>query len=206
MDSSQAFWNRIATRYAAQPIADEAAYAEKLARTRRRLRPDMALLEFGCGTGGTALIHAPHVGSILAIDSSENMIAIARARAEEAGIANVHFETGSIESLKAEDESFDMILAMSILHLVPDRHAVIAKVNRLLRPGGLFVSSTACLDTMPMILRLILPLAAGLRLAPQVHVFGDDDLVRGIQAGGFVVQDRWQPNREDAVFLIARKP
>lgn len=45
----------MAKRYARQPIADEAAYRRKLEVTRTYFRPDMHVLEFGCGTGSTAL-------------------------------------------------------------------------------------------------------------------------------------------------------
>ncbi len=59
------FWDRIAERYAKQPIADEAAYQKKLQVTRDYFRPDMAVLEFGCGTGSTAIAHAPYVKHVL---------------------------------------------------------------------------------------------------------------------------------------------
>ena len=74
MAEPAAFWNRIAAKYAASPISDEAAYARKLELTRARLRPDMEVLEFGCGTGGTARLHAPHVRSYRATDFSPAMI------------------------------------------------------------------------------------------------------------------------------------
>jgi ubiquinone/menaquinone biosynthesis C-methylase UbiE len=205
MSNAEAFWNRIAKKYAAQPVADPAAYEEKLARTRTLLRPDMDLLEFGCGTGTTALIHAPLVRSVLAIDSSREMIAIARAKAEDAGIANARFEISSIEALEVDDESFDIILGMSILHLVADRDAVIARVRRLLKPGGIFVSSTACIDTMPTLIRWILPLIGRLGLIPHVHVFSDKQLAHSLETAGFAITDQWRPDPKAAVFMIARK-
>lgn len=205
VNSSVAFWNRRAAKYAAQPIADPAAYTEKLARTQRLLTPDMDVLEFGCGTGGTALAHAPHVRTVFAIDSSEEMIGIARARAEEAGVGNVRFQTDSIETLNATDASFDVVLGMSILHLVSDRDVVIDKVRRLLRPGGHFVSSTACLGRMPAPLRWIMALGSGLRLIPEVRFFSAEDLTKSLESAGFVIADLWQPKPGAAVFIIAGK-
>jgi cyclopropane fatty-acyl-phospholipid synthase-like methyltransferase len=61
MTTSPRFWNWMAKRYARQPVANEAAYRQKLETARSYLRPDMNVLEFGCGTGSTALLHAPHV-------------------------------------------------------------------------------------------------------------------------------------------------
>ena len=64
------FWDRIAERYARTPVADETSYKKKLQITQDYLRPGMEVLEFGCGTGSTALIHAPYVKHIHAIDIS----------------------------------------------------------------------------------------------------------------------------------------
>ena len=206
MNSSQAFWNRRAAKYAASPVADQAAYEEKLARTRKLLTPDMNMLEFGCGTGSTALIHAPNVRSILAIDYSEEMIGIARAKAEKAGITNITFRTDAIETLDAEDASFDIVLGMSILHLVDDRRHVIERVHALLRPDGHFVSSTACIGTMSPILRWILPLGGKLGLIPKLGIFTDETLARDLETAGFVIKDKWRAKPGSALFIMAQKP
>ena len=52
MSESSRFWDWIAKRYAKTPVADEAAYQTKLQVTRDYLRPDMEVLEFGCGSSG----------------------------------------------------------------------------------------------------------------------------------------------------------
>lgn len=205
-NGSVAFWNRIAKRYAAQPVADQAAYEEKLRRTRALLQPDMDMLEFGCGSGATALAHAPYVRSVLAIDSSEQMVAIARAKAEKAGVTNTNFDTRSIDAFAAANESYDIALGMSILHLLPEHGAVVAKVFRLLKPGGFFVSSTACLAGMPGIAKWVLPVLARLRLVPEISFFSIDDLVRELETTGFAIRECWQPKKGAAVFVIAEKP
>ncbi len=64
MDQSARFWDKIAERYSKRPIVDEAAYQKKLQVTREYFRPDMEVLEFGCGTGSTAITHAPYVKHI----------------------------------------------------------------------------------------------------------------------------------------------
>ena len=153
------FWDKMADSYARQPIADEAAYQTKLKVTQSYLRPDMDVLEFGCGTGGTAIIHAPHVRHIRAIDFSEAMLAIARGKAASAGVGNVTFERADITSFDVPDGSFDVVMGMSILHLLADKDAVIAKVFRLLKPGGCFISSTTCIGDTMGLFKLIAPVA-----------------------------------------------
>jgi cyclopropane fatty-acyl-phospholipid synthase-like methyltransferase len=68
MDRETAFWNKLADKYSRRPIADEAAYQKKLDVTRQYFEPDMEVLEIGCGTGTTAIAHAPFVKHIHATE------------------------------------------------------------------------------------------------------------------------------------------
>ena len=68
------FWDKRAEGYSKSPVADEESYQKKLQVTREYLKPDMEILEFGCGTGSTAITHAPCVKHIRAIDVSSKML------------------------------------------------------------------------------------------------------------------------------------
>lgn len=207
MGQSARFWDIIANRYARQPIADEEAYQKKLEITRSFLRPDMELLELGCGTGSTAILHAPHVKHILAIDISEKMLQIARNRANAQNISNITFRQSAIEDFSAADESVDMVLCLSILHLLEDREAVIDQVFKILRPGGLFVSSTTCLGDMNSLFKYIAPVGYRLGLLPLVRSFSVQQLANSINNAGFSIELQWQPpGKGKAVFIVARKP
>lgn len=205
MADASRFWDRLADRYSRQPIADAAAYERKLQVTRELLRPEMEVLEFGCGTGSTAIAHAPHVRHIMAIDISEGMLEIARRNAAAAGVGNITFERSAIGDYAAADSSFDVVLGMSVLHLVADRDAVIAKVLRLLKPGGYFVSSTACLGDSMGFFRYIAPVGQALGLLPLLRVFTRAELAASITAAGFEIVEDWQPGRGKAVFVVAKK-
>ncbi len=76
MRKTARFWDFIAKRYARQPVADEASYRKKLEMARTYFSPGSEVLEFGCGTGSTAIAHAPHVAHIRATDVSGKMLAI----------------------------------------------------------------------------------------------------------------------------------
>ena len=204
--TQQAFWNRMADRYAAQPVAYETAYQTKLAATRRLLRPDMDLFEFGCGTGSTALIHAANVRHIRAVDFSERMIEIAQGKADKAGTKNVSFEVGSIENVDLAPESLDMVLGMSILHLLKNKEAAMARVFRALKPGGYFITSTACLGDVAPFVRYLAPLGNRLGFLPHLDVMTQSQLRTAMEAAGFAVEHEWLPNKKAAVFMIARKP
>ncbi|MBT8445580.1 MAG: methyltransferase domain-containing protein [Gammaproteobacteria bacterium] len=206
MTSSATFWNRIARRYAARPVADEAAYQKKLEITRQHLRPDMKLLEIGCGTGSTAIVHASYVKEIDAIDISPRMIEIAEGKAAAANISNINFRCMAIDDLSAPNESFDMVLGLSILHLLENWQAVIAQVHNMLKPGGKFVTSTACIGDIMPLFRLVAPLGRAVGLMPYVSIFSADDLKGSFDSAGFSIDHEWQPGRKASVFIVAGKP
>ena len=106
-------------------------------------------MEFGCGTGSTAITHAPYVKHIHAIDISGKMLEIAQGKAEAQNIDNLTFEQATIEEIDVPEGTWDVVLGLSILHLLDNKEEVIAKVQKMLKPGGIFVTSTHCLgDTM----------------------------------------------------------
>ena len=205
MAQSTKFWDKIADRYAKQPIADEAAYQKKLQVTRDYFHPSMDVLEIGCGTGSTAIAHAPYVKHIRAIDFSAKMIEIARGKANAQNIQNVTFEQSSIEDLDVSDQTLDAVLGLSILHLLDSKEEAIAKVYNMLKPGGIFVTSTACLGDTMMFFKFIAPIGKFLRLMPLVQVFTVDELKESLIHAGFEIDYQWQPGKGKAVFIVAKK-
>jgi 2-polyprenyl-3-methyl-5-hydroxy-6-metoxy-1,4-benzoquinol methylase len=198
------FWNGIAEKYARMPVRDEAAYRRKLDETQRRFRPDMQLLEVGCGTGSTAIEHAPHVARIHATDLSPRMIEIAERKAHEAGIENVDFEAASLADVAAREARYDAVLALSVLHLVDDLDDALASIHDLLAPDGLFVSNTICLADGMNWLRPLLAVGRWIGKLPAVRFLDRDDLVRRVRGAGFELENEYRPDRR-TVFLIARK-
>ena len=206
MNQSAKFWDKISARYAKQPVADEASYQKKLKVSRDYFKPEMEVLEIGCGTGSTAIVHAPYVKYIHAIDISSKMIEIARGKAEEEKIENVPFEQSTIDDLKIEVGSIDAVLALSLFHLVEDKDDVIKKVHSTLKPGGVFISSTVCMnDSMFKFLRPIVPIGMLFGFMPSVKFFTAKALGASLTAAGFEIEYRWLPKKGSALFLVARK-
>lgn len=206
MSATAKFWNRMAKGYAKSSIADQASYEHKLELTRSYFTPETEVVEIACGTGSTALLHAPHVKHILATDISENMLAIAREKAAAQNITNVTFECTPLEDLTVPDGSVDMVMAHSILHLLPKPEAAIAHAHRMLKPGGLFVSSTVCLQDGLGFFRYILPIARAVGYAPpHVGFMKGTELAAMIEQAGFSLEHNWRPGPKKAVFIIARK-
>ncbi len=197
------FWDLLAERYSCQPIADEVSYQKKLEITRGYFRPDMEVMEFGCGTGSTAISHAPYVRHVLATDGSSKMIQIAKDKAKAKGIENITFQCTDINELNPPSESLDAVLGLSILHLLDGRDEVIANVYKMLKPGGIFVTSTVCLgDSMPYA-KYIAPI--GRLVGLTVHVFTQAELQDAMKHAGFVIDYEWRPSPDKAAFIIGKK-
>lgn len=206
MAQSAAFWDRVAVGYARRPISDEAAYQTKLAKTRAYFTPESRVLELGCGTGSTALLHAPHVAQIRATDISGKMIEIAKRKAAEQGIENVSFERASVEEITAPDGGYDVVLALNLLHLLPDYAAVIARVYGMTKPGGVFITSTACLNDSMYWFKPIAAVGRWLGRIPPIAFFTTADYERAMTAPGFVIEHAWRPGPGKTLFMVARKP
>ena len=205
MNQSKRFWDKVAERYSKRPVVDEAAYQKKLKLTREYFRPNMDVLEFGCGTGSTAIAHAPYVNHIHAIDISSKMIEIAQDKADAENIENVTFEQSTIEELGAAGQFLDAILGLSILHLLDNKEEVIARVHRMLKPGGIFVTSTMCLGDTMKFLKFIAPIGRFFGLMPLVKVFKAQELEDSLTDAGFEVDYQWQSDKGKAVFIVAKK-
>ena len=207
MDSSIRFWNRFARRYAKSPVANPERYQQKLDLTQRYLTPEANVLEFGCGTGSTALVHAPRVNRIVAIDYSEKMVDIANRKLADTGLDNVAFRCATLFELDDDDASFDVVLGLNVLHLIQDYRSSIRKAYELLKPGGVLVTSTVCMSPGLSLMRPVLRLGAALGAIPKVEFIAVDELERAIEECGFLIVEKLPPLKPGGdVFHVAKKP
>lgn len=204
------FWDRIAHRYAADPIADLPGYEATLRRVQGLLSPDQAVLEIGCGTGSTALRLAPHTRRLHATDISAEMIAIARHKLAAQPLPMLGFAVADAEVPDFGEAQWDTVLAFNLLHLVDDLDRAIGVAVRALRPGGLFLSKTACLSEMnPLVPWLALPLMRAIGKAPHVLCFDAAHLQAALVRQGLQIEavERHGTKGQDIrVFIVARKP
>lgn len=103
------------------------------------LKPGEHVVDCGSGSGTDSLIAAHMVGSsgyVIGVDMTPEMLAKARRNALEAGMMNVEFREGYLESLPVEDGWADVIISNGVLNLVPDKEAALGEMFRVLKPGG----------------------------------------------------------------------
>lgn len=204
---SSRFWDRFAERYANTPVVNKILYQKKLEITQQYLKCDMYVLEFGCGTGSTALVHAPFVKQYEAIDVSQKMVDICKQKLIAQPKPNLYFSCLPFESLLSDESSYDAILAMSILHLIDDPKEVIRKVFKLLKPGGIFVSSTTCIKETMAWFKFIAPIGYAMGLLPKIQVFSNKNLELMLLNAGFEIDYRLETHdKKAAQFFVAIKP
>ena len=199
------FWDKLAKKYAAKPVEDQAAYEKKLEMTTALLTGQDHVLEVACGTGSTAIHIADYSKHVTSTDYSPEMIRIAKDKANSAQIANITFEVASVNDLPALEEPPRVILADSIINLVDDPAKLIRDLAAALPTGGYLISTTACIrDFMPW-LRFIAPLLRILGVIPHISIFTQNDLVGWMQAADLDITEVWLPKPKAGVFTIAQK-
>ncbi|MCR9205575.1 MAG: class I SAM-dependent methyltransferase [Halobacteriovoraceae bacterium] len=204
MTTNAEFWDKVSTKYARKAVPNEEIYQEKLRKTQQLFHQDYVVLEFGCGTGTTSLIHAPFVKSIVATDFSKAMIDIANQKKAEKNIKNVTFKVASIEENDFQENSYDMVMGHSILHLTQNNEQILKDAYRSLKPGGYFVSSSGCLKEMGFLIGIVIKVLQFFGKAPDINSFTSQELIHLHQSLGFKIIDPWKFKKGE-LFLIAQK-
>jgi ArsR family transcriptional regulator len=102
-------------------------------------RPFQSMLDLGTGTGRILEIFAPLYRRGVGIDMSREMLSVARANLDKAGISNAQVRQGDIFSPPVERDSFDLVTIHQVLHFLGDPARAIREAARLLRPSGRLV-------------------------------------------------------------------
>jgi SAM-dependent methyltransferase len=147
--------------------------------------PGDTVLDLGSGAGFDAFLAARAVGAagrVIGVDMTPEMLERARANARRAGLENVEFRAGEIESLPVEDGSVDAVISNCVINLSPDKPAVFREAFRVLKPGGRLAVSD-------IVLARPLPDAVAQNLAAYVGCVAGaalvDDYLDAIRAAGF---------------------
>jgi arsenite methyltransferase len=103
------------------------------------LREGDVVLDLGSGGGIDVILSARRVGQsgvAYGLDMTEEMLALARKNAADAGVTNAHFLKGVIEQVPLPAESIDVVISNCVINLSVDKPAVLTEIARVLRPGG----------------------------------------------------------------------
>jgi 2-polyprenyl-3-methyl-5-hydroxy-6-metoxy-1,4-benzoquinol methylase len=190
MNISAKFWDALANSFDEQEGRYKHAHIKTVENAKKYLNASDLVLDYGCATGTTAFELADQVKEIHGIDISSKMIAAAKRKAAERKIQNIDFTQATVFDKGLKKESFDVILAFGILHLLKDPPKAIQRINELLKPGGVFVSSTACMgdnETIPTVMNTILFIPGRIGIFPYFRFLKISELERSITHGGFQI-------------------
>src|SRR5438552_4524259 len=104
-----------------------------------QLNPGEVVLDLGSGGGIDVLLSAQRVGptgKAYGLDMTDEMLALARENQRKAGVTNVEFLKGEIESIPLPDGSVDVIISNCVINLSADKQRVLREAFRVLKPGG----------------------------------------------------------------------
>ena len=129
------------------------------------LHPGETVLDLGSGGGIDVILSARRVGPTgraYGLDMTDDMLALARRNAEEAGVTNVEFLRGRIEEIPLPSNSVDVIISNCVINLSGDKRRVLAEAFRVLKPGGRFaVSDVVVRGDVPAAVRRSMELWVG---------------------------------------------
>jgi 2-polyprenyl-3-methyl-5-hydroxy-6-metoxy-1,4-benzoquinol methylase len=207
MGKSEKFWDRQAKDFADHEQHAKLSENKDFITTLKYLNIDNTVLDYGCATGIISNAIAEKVKEIHAIDISPKMIEMAKAKAAERHINNVHYAQATIFDERYQKESFDVILAFRILHMLEDIQGVTSRINELLKPGGIFISVSACMGDKKALLSILVSLASKMRIIPvHINLFKLPELQGIITDGGFkIIEYEKMNDKEPHYCIVAEK-
>ena len=125
------FWDFCAPFYDLAEKANGPAYAEMLATVNRIIPQGATVLEMAAGTGAISIAVANKASRVLCTDISEKMLNVARKKITKRSIKNIAVENQSIYEIPAQDNSFDIVIAGQVLHLIDEPKRAVAELRRV---------------------------------------------------------------------------
>jgi SAM-dependent methyltransferase len=130
-----------------------------------KIKEGDVVVDLGSGAGNDCFVARRSTGAtgkVIGIDFTPAMIEKARANAEKMGYHNVEFRQGDIEHMPITANSADVVVSNCVLNLVPNKHAVIQDIFRVLKPGGHFsISDVVLVGALPEGIRNAAEMYAG---------------------------------------------
>ncbi len=201
------FWDRAAEGFTDHEDHVRLSENKDFITTLKYLNVNDTVLDYGCATGIISNAIADKVKEIHAIDISSKMIEIAIRKAKERHIENIHYAQATIFDERYQNESFHVIIAFRILHLLEDAPVVMRRINELLKPGGVFISVTTCMSSYRVFFSIIVSLLSKAGIVPHINWFKLAELQSVITGGELqIIEYEKMDDKVPNYCIVARKP
>ena len=130
------FWSTFAKFYDVAEALNGEVYREMLSITRTLIPRGAAVLDCAAGTGALSIAAAERAESVLCTDDSEKMLDVARGKCKRRRLNNVSFEKRNIFHLGGDDNTYDVVMAGNVLHLLKNPENAVREMCRVVKPGG----------------------------------------------------------------------
>ena len=202
MNKSEKFWDRVSSKSKSEPNAS----AKKVIQcTKPFLNTNQIVLDFGCGPGTITNRLSAFVKKMDAIDLSKGMIDFAKQQAKVNSILNIEYAQNSIFDPCFKEHTYDVILSFNVLHYIEDMPALMERINKLLKPNGYFISSTACLRENRNGVRALLWMLQQLKIMPKMMFYQKSELENALTAQHFDLVESALISSLPEYFLIGKK-
>ena len=203
---SERFWDKNSFKFDERTRKYKQNYAWIINTTRKYLHNEDIVMDYACGTGTVTIELASQVREIEALDISSGMLEIAKRKASGRNIQNVNFIHSTLFDERYRAGSFDAVLALNILHLLQDPARALQRINELIKPGGLLISTTACLKENKNLSLVFISMMAKTGFMPDVRFFNISELENMVKDAGFyVIEKELLEYKPTNCFIVARK-
>jgi 2-polyprenyl-3-methyl-5-hydroxy-6-metoxy-1,4-benzoquinol methylase len=202
MNKSEKFFDKVSSKSKPEPNQTASKIIES---SKKFLKKSNCVLDFGCGSGAITNKLSKVAKSIDAIDISSGMLEFAKKQAEKDSVANINYIQASIFDGRFKDEKYDVILAFNVLHYIEDMPRLIERINTLLKPNGVFVSSTACLKEKRSLIGYLVLLLTRIGMMPKIFFYKKNELEILIKNGNFEIIKSEKISKLPEYFIVTRK-